>query len=606
MTHVLAVRLDNDGDVLLAGPAVRALAAGADRVTLLCGPRGRRAAELLPGVDDLLVWRAPWIDPEPEPVARGEIEALVRRLAALELDAAVIFGSFHQSPLPTALVLRMAGVPFVAATSVDYPGSLLDVRHRISDDVHEVERALDLAAAAGFPLPAGDDGALRDPARRRARGRGGADRGGAPGRLGAGARVGARAQRRARAGPRRRAAAASSSPARPRSATLTAQVAGPPRPGIADLGGRTTLAELAEVLAGARCVVVGNTGPAHLAAAVGTPVVSLFAPTVPPVRWRPWQVPHELLVRRRPVRGLPRPRLPGRRATRASAGSPRTTSSRPSSASRPWGWRREDPALARPRRVDDRLRPRRPRVRRCRSLPGRGPDGVGIARTYALAARPRDRAAARGAARRAVRRRRAPAPARARARSPRTGSAAGRGATSLPSTSSTTRPRGGSPRCATRRPTATTCCSSTSRTSTRCSGTPARRRPGSIEHGIVDPGRPLQRASSRAAPWSSTRRAGARGSPARTCSTASPRPRRSTCSGWTRRRSAGSRTCRRTSCTRRWRGGASTCIRSAGPRSACRCSRPCISACRWWRSARPRCTRPCRRPPASSPPGSTC
>ena len=33
----------------------------------------------------------------------------------------------------------------------------------------------------------------------------------------------------------------------------------------------------------------------HLAAAVGTPVVSLFAPTVPAVRWRPWGVPHELL-----------------------------------------------------------------------------------------------------------------------------------------------------------------------------------------------------------------------------------------------------------------------------------------------------------------------
>jgi ADP-heptose:LPS heptosyltransferase len=49
------------------------------------------------------------------------------------------------------------------------------------------------------------------------------------------------------------------------------------------------------VLAGADCVVVGNTGPAHLAAAVGTPVVSLYAPTVPAVRWRPWRVAHELL-----------------------------------------------------------------------------------------------------------------------------------------------------------------------------------------------------------------------------------------------------------------------------------------------------------------------
>jgi ADP-heptose:LPS heptosyltransferase len=42
-------------------------------------------------------------------------------------------------------------------------------------------------------------------------------------------------------------------------------------------------------------VVTGNTGPAHLAAAVDTPVVSLFPPTVPAVRWRPWGVPTVLL-----------------------------------------------------------------------------------------------------------------------------------------------------------------------------------------------------------------------------------------------------------------------------------------------------------------------
>jgi ADP-heptose:LPS heptosyltransferase len=80
-----------------------------------------------------------------------------------------------------------------------------------------------------------------------------------------------------------------------RERALTALVAGPPRPGVADLGGQVDLAGLAEVLAGAEAVVVGNTGPAHLAAAVGTPVVSLFAPVVPAVRWRPWKVPHLLL-----------------------------------------------------------------------------------------------------------------------------------------------------------------------------------------------------------------------------------------------------------------------------------------------------------------------
>jgi ADP-heptose:LPS heptosyltransferase len=83
----------------------------------------------------------------------------------------------------------------------------------------------------------------------------------------------------------------------PHEAALTARVAGDPGAGapVVDLGGRTTLAELADVLAGAAAVVCGNTGAAHLAAAVGTPVVSLYAPTVPAHRWRPWGVPHVLL-----------------------------------------------------------------------------------------------------------------------------------------------------------------------------------------------------------------------------------------------------------------------------------------------------------------------
>src|SRR3712207_55196 len=148
-THVLYARLDNDGDVLLAGPAIRAVAADADRVTLLCGPRGRRAAELLPGVDEVLVHHCPWIDAHPEPVTREATEALVADVAGRGVDRAFILTSFHQSPLPLALLRRLAGVPELAATSVDYPGSLLDVRHKISDDVHEVERSLALVGTLG-------------------------------------------------------------------------------------------------------------------------------------------------------------------------------------------------------------------------------------------------------------------------------------------------------------------------------------------------------------------------------------------------------------------------------------------------------------------------
>ena len=290
MTRVLAVRLDNDGDVLLAGPAIRALAAGAEHVTLLCGPRGRQAAALLPGVDEVLVWRAPWIDPEPQPVDRAAAEALIERVADERVDMAIVFGSFHQSPLPTALLLRLAGVPWIGATSVDYPGSLLDLRHRIDDDIHEVERSLDLVRAAGFPLAAGDAGELRVTAD--------ADSGVADGAVivHPGASVPARAWAPERNAELVRALVAAERrvvvTGGPDERELTAFVAGSD---ALDLGGETDFAALAGVIAGAAAIVVGNTGPAHLAAAVGTPVVSLFAPTVPAVRWRPWFVRHELL-----------------------------------------------------------------------------------------------------------------------------------------------------------------------------------------------------------------------------------------------------------------------------------------------------------------------
>lgn len=292
--RVLAVRADSMGDVLLVGPALRALAARA-RVTVLAGPAGAEAARVLPGVERVLVHELPWIAADPGPFARSGIDAVVGQVRTLGVHEAVIFTSFHQSALPMALLLRLAGVARIAAISDDYPGSLLDVRHRVSDDIHEVERACSLAAAAGFPAPRGDDGrlAIRRPRHGEPRpvdrptvvvhpGASVPARAWDPDRSRALVQIladedldvvvtGGRAER-----------------------TLTRYVAGA-HPAVRDAGGATTLEELATELERADVVVCGNTGPAHLAAAVGTPVVSLYAPTVPAVRWRPWKVPHVLL-----------------------------------------------------------------------------------------------------------------------------------------------------------------------------------------------------------------------------------------------------------------------------------------------------------------------
>jgi ADP-heptose:LPS heptosyltransferase len=298
MVTTLVVRPDNAGDVLLAGPAVRAVAAGSDRVVVLAGPQGRDAAELLPGVDEVLTWRVPWIDPAPEPVDPDDVAAMVKALDAHDVDRALVLTSFHQSPLPTALVLRLAGIPWVGAISEDYPGSLLDLRHHVDGDPPEAERALSLARAAGCALPPDDDGRLA--VRRPLPDVTGSLPGVAAGEPYVVLHPGTSVPARAWPAHRWREACALLTEEGHRvvvtgteaEAGLTAEVAAA-RAG--DLGGRTTLAELASVLDGADVVVAGNTGPAHLAAAVGTPVVSLFAPTVPAARWAPWGVPVVLL-----------------------------------------------------------------------------------------------------------------------------------------------------------------------------------------------------------------------------------------------------------------------------------------------------------------------
>ncbi|HEY3001030.1 MAG TPA: glycosyltransferase family 9 protein [Kribbellaceae bacterium] len=291
METVLVTRTDNDGDVLLAGPAIRAVAAHAGHVVLLVAPSGEQAARMLPGVSDVLVWPCPWSGFDPPPVDATTTAALVDTIRAEGFGRALVLTSYHQSALPMALLLRLAGVRYIAAVSEDYPGSLLDLRHRCAGG-HEVERALSLAAACGYRLPGRDDGrlAVRSP-------------------LPAvslpetpfvvvhpGASVPARAPEPDHARAIVRALrAAGWHVVVTGSATerdLTAAVAAD---GAEDRGGRTSYRELAAVLRAADCVVAGNTGPAHLAAAVGTPVVSLFAPVVPAARWAPWGVPAVVL-----------------------------------------------------------------------------------------------------------------------------------------------------------------------------------------------------------------------------------------------------------------------------------------------------------------------
>lgn len=288
------------GDVLMAGPAIRAVAARpGTEVWLLAGPRGESAARLLPGVAEVRVVGTPWITAVDRPVDAvlvREVEALVREC---DPDEVIVLTSFHQSPLPIALLLKVAGVRNITGASVQASAGLLDTRLLPGDDfpedIPEPQRNLRIVAAAGYSLPDGDDGALAvlpilDPPAVLAS-------------LPAGyVVVHPGAQVPAREYPAEQHAAAVDRLAalgHPVVVTggrhereLTARVAG--SRGI-DLGGRLDLRGMVAVIGGARVMIVGNTGPAHLAAAVGVPIVSLFSAVVPAVRWAPYGVPMELL-----------------------------------------------------------------------------------------------------------------------------------------------------------------------------------------------------------------------------------------------------------------------------------------------------------------------
>ncbi len=58
-------------------------------------------------------------------------------------------------------------------------------------------------------------------------------------------------------------------------------------PDVADWSGRLNVVELAALVERADAMVGADSGPAHLAAAVGTPVVALFSGTNNPDQWRP-------------------------------------------------------------------------------------------------------------------------------------------------------------------------------------------------------------------------------------------------------------------------------------------------------------------------------
>lgn len=305
--RVLCVRLDSLGDVLMCTPAMRALRAQHPErsLTLLTSPAGAALAPYLDDVDAAIAWEAPWMKSS-APARPEQHLDWIASLAGQAFDAAVVFTCYSQSALPAALLCQLAGIPLRLAYCREKPYQLLT--DWIADPEpgamvrHEVQRQLDLVRHVGAEIaderlaftPLAADA---DAVRRRLR-QAGIDPDGRWLVLHPGASAPSRRypphhwQSLVRMlGERIGCPLVFTGAAH--EAALIEQISPSGTMRVHSLAGQLGVGELGALLAQSSLVVSNNTGPAHLAAAVGAPVVDLYALTNP--QHTPWRVPSRVL-----------------------------------------------------------------------------------------------------------------------------------------------------------------------------------------------------------------------------------------------------------------------------------------------------------------------
>lgn len=303
--RILAVRLDHLGDVLMCTPALAAIRAHRPdaHLALWCSPAGVAVAQASGLVDECLPFKAPWMKHAvPDPLEEG-----IQQLVDGHFDAAIIFTSFSQTALPAAMACMMAGIPLRLACSREQPYHLLTDWVRDRDEMrdgmrHEVQRQLDLVATLGW-TPSHDR--LRFEVDEHHEDRGLAllkSCGLSDGRPYVVMHPGATAPSRrypaerfgvvAEALWQRRGLRTVFTGTEEDRALVSRARAGMQSPFI-DLSGVLSLGELGGVIAHASLLVSNNSGPAHLAAALDTPLVDLYALTNP--QHTPWKAKAKVL-----------------------------------------------------------------------------------------------------------------------------------------------------------------------------------------------------------------------------------------------------------------------------------------------------------------------
>lgn len=303
--NVLCIRADNMGDVIMASPAFRALKETfGSHITLLTSKAGAIITPYLDSVDAVISFDLPWVQHTGE--GDAALQTLAGQLRERDFDAAIIFTVYSQSALPAAMLAYMAGIPVRVAYARENPYQLLT--HWVPDAepyeriTHQVERDLALVAHIGAGW-ADDRLHLRINAEEeRSCGEKVRGCGLSPGQRYIVFHPGVSEEKRKypmqdwiAAGRKlvhkyQMPILVTGSGAEK---SLAEAIAGGIGADVFSIAGGLTLGEFLVLIKNAHCVVSVNTATIHIAAAMQTPAVVLYAQTNP--QHSPWRSPHRIL-----------------------------------------------------------------------------------------------------------------------------------------------------------------------------------------------------------------------------------------------------------------------------------------------------------------------
>jgi lipopolysaccharide heptosyltransferase II len=150
---VLCIRPDNMGDLLMSSPAIRAIKETFQcQITLLTSSMAANIAAYIDEIDEIITYDLPWVKLNSLDNSESFFQ-LIETLKEKQFDAAVIFTVYSQNPLPSAMVAYLAGIPRRLAYCRENPYDLLTnwvpEKEPYEFVVHQVRRDLALVKTIG-------------------------------------------------------------------------------------------------------------------------------------------------------------------------------------------------------------------------------------------------------------------------------------------------------------------------------------------------------------------------------------------------------------------------------------------------------------------------